>query len=74
MQIKISNWDKIYIQFLADQKPTDPTSLANDLCKFVAERVAPFKQLKGGIEFCLSIPKSPAGKVLRRELKKRLKN
>lgn len=37
--------------------------------KFVAENVAPYKQLTGGVRFVSSIPKSPTGKILRRVLK-----
>jgi acyl-coenzyme A synthetase/AMP-(fatty) acid ligase len=33
------------------------------------ERVAHYKQLKGGVEFVKEIPKSAAGKILRRVLK-----
>lgn len=41
---------------------------ASDLQAFVAERVAPYKKLRE-IEFVESLPKSPAGKLLRRVLK-----
>lgn len=37
--------------------------------KYVAERVAPYKQLTGGVRFVSSIPKSPTGKILRRLLR-----
>lgn len=40
-----------------------------ELKKFVAERVAKFKQL-GHVQIVESIPKSGAGKILRKELKK----
>jgi 4-coumarate--CoA ligase len=36
--------------------------------KFVEGKVASFKQLKGGIEFTEAIPKSAAGKILRKDL------
>ena len=36
---------------------------------YVAEQVAPFKKLRGGVEFIVKIPTSPSGKKLRRELK-----
>nr|XP_023013313.1 probable 4-coumarate--CoA ligase 1 [Leptinotarsa decemlineata] len=41
-----------------------------ELHRFVAERVAKYKQLTGGIEFVESIPKNPSGKILRRLLNK----
>lgn len=37
---------------------------------FLEPRVAPFKQLKGGVQFVEYIPKNAAGKTLRKELKK----
>jgi acyl-CoA synthetase (AMP-forming)/AMP-acid ligase II len=39
---------------------------------FVAERVAPYKKLRG-VEFVDAIPKSASGKILRRELADRMK-
>jgi 4-coumarate--CoA ligase len=35
--------------------------------------MAPYKRLTGGVIFCDSIPKSPSGKILRRELRERAK-
>ena len=40
---------------------------ADELMRFVAERVAPYKKLRE-IEFVASIPKTASGKILRREL------
>ena len=40
---------------------------ADDICRYVAERVAPYKRLRS-IEFIDQIPKSPSGKILRRVL------
>jgi len=37
---------------------------------YVAERVAPFKKVRR-VEFVDTIPKSPSGKILRRELVER---
>ena len=36
---------------------------------FMREQVSSHKQLAGGIEFVQSIPKSAAGKILRKDLK-----
>ena len=47
-------------------KPDIPAS-AEDLMDYVAERVAPYKKIRR-IEFVQQIPKSPAGKILRRLL------
>jgi acyl-coenzyme A synthetase/AMP-(fatty) acid ligase len=48
---------------------TDEKLSAKEVFDFVATRVASYKQLKGGTEFVASIPRSPAGKILRRELR-----
>ncbi|XP_055375419.1 uncharacterized protein LOC129608084 [Condylostylus longicornis] len=40
-----------------------------EILNYVAEKVAPYKQLTGGIVFVKEIPKNQAGKILRRELK-----
>lgn len=40
----------------------------NDLKLFVAEKVAPYKQL-GRVILVESIPRNPSGKILRRKLK-----
>lgn len=36
---------------------------------FPTERVAPHKRLRGGVEVIESVPRSPAGKILRRKLR-----
>ncbi|XP_015834355.2 uncharacterized protein LOC655197 [Tribolium castaneum] len=41
----------------------------NKLEEFVAQKVAPYKRLRGGIEIVESIPKNATGKILRRALK-----
>jgi acyl-coenzyme A synthetase/AMP-(fatty) acid ligase len=49
--------------------PRRPDISEEDIKKFMAVKVAEYKQLKGGVQFLTSIPKSPSGKILRRELK-----
>lgn len=39
---------------------------------FFADKVSSQKKLRGGIIFVPSIPKNPSGKILRKELKKKL--
>ncbi|KAJ8308077.1 hypothetical protein KUTeg_012951 [Tegillarca granosa] len=38
------------------------------ILQYVKDRVAPYKQLRGGVEFVDEIPKLPSGKILRRKL------
>lgn len=40
-----------------------------DIAKFVADKVVKYKKLVGGVQFVETIPKSPTGKILRREIK-----
>lgn len=47
-------------------KPSD--QVAKEIMKFVADRVVTYKQLRD-IRFVDAIPKSPAGKILRRILR-----
>uniref|UniRef100_A0AC35TQ63 4-coumarate--CoA ligase 1-like n=1 Tax=Rhabditophanes sp. KR3021 TaxID=114890 RepID=A0AC35TQ63_9BILA len=45
-----------------------------DIYDFVAGKLAKYKHLRGGVEFIDEIPKSPAGKILRRLLRDRGNN
>ncbi|XP_060864704.1 uncharacterized protein LOC132940916 [Metopolophium dirhodum] len=49
--------------------PDRPAASEADVKAFVAERVAPYKQISAGVRFVESLPKSAAGKILRRVLK-----
>jgi len=40
-----------------------------EISTFVAKEVSPYKRLTGGVVFIDKIPRSPTGKILRRELK-----
>ncbi|EUC39046.1 hypothetical protein COCCADRAFT_81604 [Bipolaris zeicola 26-R-13] len=42
---------------------------ARDIAEFVKSKVAGYKQLKGGVVFLDVIPKSPSGKILRKDLR-----
>ncbi|KAK7542912.1 hypothetical protein JOL62DRAFT_501183 [Phyllosticta paracitricarpa] len=42
---------------------------AREIEAFVAERVAEYKRLRGGVVFVEKIPRAPSGKILRRELR-----
>ncbi|GMT15904.1 hypothetical protein PFISCL1PPCAC_7201, partial [Pristionchus fissidentatus] len=50
---------------------SDPALTAEEVYNFVKEKVSPYKNLNGGIEFIDEIPKSPAGKILRRVLREK---
>jgi acyl-coenzyme A synthetase/AMP-(fatty) acid ligase len=45
----------------------------HEIKQFVKENVAGYKQLRGGVKFIDAIPKSPAGKIIRKELRERTK-
>jgi len=47
---------------------TRGVGLEGAICEWLGERVAPYKKLRGGVRFVEAIPKSEAGKVLRRVL------
>jgi len=48
----------------------DPKQVTEQEIKaFVAKQVAPYKQLRGGVVYIPAIPKSPSGKILRKELR-----
>ena len=53
-------------------RKADASLTEKDVEIFVDENVAPYKKLRGGVEFIDEIPKSLSGKILRRELKDRL--
>lgn len=44
-----------------------------DVKKFVKEHAADYKQLRGGVVFIPAIPKSPSGKILRKDLRELVK-
>ncbi|KAJ8308526.1 hypothetical protein KUTeg_013400, partial [Tegillarca granosa] len=58
---------RAYVVCKPDQKVE-----ASDILHFVENNVAPYKKLRGGVEFVKEIPKSPSGKILRRILKESL--
>ncbi|GMR47070.1 hypothetical protein PMAYCL1PPCAC_17265 [Pristionchus mayeri] len=45
-----------------------------EVISFVHGKVSSYKQLKGGVEFIHEIPKSESGKILRRQLRDRLRS
>lgn len=53
-------------------KKTNEEITEEDIIKYIEERVAPHKNLRGGVEFIDKIPRSLSGKILRRELKEKV--
>lgn len=39
------------------------------LIKFVQSKVSGYKQLRGGVKFVDTVPRSPSGKILRKEVR-----
>ncbi|KAM0721643.1 hypothetical protein Q7P37_002568 [Cladosporium fusiforme] len=63
-----TDWPRAYVV------PVEPGKLSEeDVKTFVKERLADYKQLRGGVAFVDEIPKSAIGKLLRRELRERAK-
>lgn len=46
---------------------------SEEVFKWVEERAANYKKLRGGVLFVEAIPKSPAGKILRKVLREEAK-
>ncbi|KAJ2729289.1 hypothetical protein IW152_005678 [Coemansia sp. BCRC 34962] len=57
--------------FVVVQPNFDHAEIADNIKAWVAERVAHYKALRGGVELIDSIPKSASGKILRRVLRDR---
>jgi acyl-CoA synthetase (AMP-forming)/AMP-acid ligase II len=51
----------------------EASSFALGVQDWVSQRVAPYKRLRGGVVIIDKVPKSAAGKILRRELRQRAK-
>ena len=56
------------------QNEIQSDELKEEIKNFVSQRVAPHKKLRGGVYFIDKIPKSAAGKILRRFLREKAKN
>ena len=70
---------RAYVTYHASPEPSDngspagksvliPDSVSEDIKAFVASRVVTYKRLTGGVVFVPHIPRSPTGKLLRRQL------
>jgi acyl-CoA synthetase (AMP-forming)/AMP-acid ligase II len=56
--------------FVVLKPEANGNEMSEEILEFVAARVAPYKRIRS-VEFVSEIPKSPAGKILRRVLKER---
>ncbi|KAK2140239.1 hypothetical protein LSH36_1425g00032 [Paralvinella palmiformis] len=59
---------RAYIVLKPEAKATE-----EDITNYVKEKAAPYKQLKGGVQFRKEIPKSASGKILKGILKDELR-
>ncbi|KAL6229051.1 hypothetical protein BDW75DRAFT_246085 [Aspergillus navahoensis] len=61
-----------YVNFKSEIDPHDRERKLKELRAFADSRVATYKKLRGGVHYLDVIPKSPTGKILRRQLPARL--
>ncbi|KAG2109352.1 AMP binding protein [Suillus discolor] len=64
---------RAYITPSRPLSPQEASSFALGVQNWVSQRVASHKQLRGGVVIIDKVPKSAAGKILRRELRERAK-
>lgn len=50
-------------------KPADAAAFRKEIAKWVEGKVAHYKNLRGGVVLIDAIPKSPSGKILRKDLR-----
>jgi 4-coumarate--CoA ligase len=55
--------------FVAVAPPAKGKVSAQDLVEYVGKQVASHKQLRGGVQFMDAVPRSPSGKILRKNLR-----
>jgi 4-coumarate--CoA ligase len=49
------------------------SATADDITRFMENKVSAFKRITGGVVFLDSIPKNPSGKILRTKLREQAK-
>lgn len=57
--------------YVVAKSGVNAAGLDKEVSDWVTERVAPHKKLRGGVVVIDAIPKSPSGKILRKDLRKR---
>ena len=66
----VSEQTEVPRAFVVPSSPLkDEGEFERQVAKWVEGKVAKFKWLRGGVKVISVIPKSPAGKILRRELR-----
>jgi 4-coumarate--CoA ligase len=50
---------------------SSPGITADEVRKYVADRLAPYKQIRGGVVFLDELPRGTLGKILRKDLRER---
>ncbi|ELT94744.1 hypothetical protein CAPTEDRAFT_128974 [Capitella teleta] len=64
---RVGEQPRAYVALKPDKHMTEA-----EVQEFVSGKVASYKHLTGGVEFRSNIPRSPSGKILRKELKQEL--
>ncbi|KAL3447436.1 hypothetical protein BJX65DRAFT_308164 [Aspergillus insuetus] len=75
-----ATWDDVqetevpvgYVNFKQSVRPSDHKQKLQEITAFVDARVASYKRLRGGVHYLEIIPRSPTGKILRRQLQARM--
>lgn len=62
-----STFGEVPLAFVVKKAEVEVTE--KEIREFIADKVAPYKRLEGGVRFIDSIPKTASGKILRRTLK-----
>lgn len=64
---------RAYVVSKSKLTPQEQTTFASSVQEWIKSRVARHKYLRGGVVIIDAVPKSAAGKILRRELRERAK-
>jgi 4-coumarate--CoA ligase len=64
------NGEELPRAYIVPQTPEKGTpETAENIKKWLAERVSKHKRLEGGVHFIEAVPKNPSGKILRKQLR-----
>lgn len=65
-----ANGEELPRAYIMPQSPDKATpETAENIRKWLAERVSRHKRLEGGVHFIEAVPKNPSGKILRKQLR-----